>query len=752
MLAKSIMVKGIVQGVGFRPFVYQLAADLSLKGTVKNSSFGVSIHLEGNPVNIDCFLQELTFRPPRLSQIEEILIEPAEIQGYDSFNILKSTFANEALTLLSPDIAMCPECLEDIRNVKDNRRSHYAFTNCTNCGPRFSIIKALPYDRPFTTMEDFKMCPVCKTEYENPLNRRFHAQPTCCINCGPKLTLLDNKGIPLTTSDPILETQRLLKEGYIIAVKGIGGFHLICDAHSSEAISTLRCRKKRPSKPLALMLKDLGTVLQYCCLNAKEQEILLGPKKPILLLKKKNKKLPYAIAFDNPNLGVMLPYTPLHYMLFGDSLTALVATSANYSGMPMLYENNEALEQLATVADYFLLHNRDIHIPVDDSVVKVVLEQERVIRPARGYAPYTFHVISDQILALGSEFKNTFCISKLNHCFMSQYIGDIDTVETMAHLTDTITHLKTLYNIMPQVIAYDQHPHFWHKDYLEAYTGKKIGVYHHHAHIVSCLAENHIDDSVIGIAFDGIGYGTDGRLWGSEFLLCNKKEFQRVGHLNYFKMPGGDRAAVWPWRMAISLLYETFGDALDAVLPSYLNPIEAAPIVFMLKNNIRSPLCCSMGRLFDGVAALLGFSTQITYEAQACIYLENLATSSPATEAIYLYELTEADGIWQIDYTVLIREIVKDLQAGTLACVISRKFHNTLCAAALDLCKHLRQSFKLNKVALSGGVFQNELIFTKLYNLLISSDFDVITHKLVPCNDSGLSLGQLVIASELIKE
>ncbi|MDF2878228.1 MAG: carbamoyltransferase HypF [Clostridia bacterium] len=752
MLAKSIMVKGIVQGVGFRPFVYQLAANLSLKGTVKNSSFGVSIHLEGSPVNIDCFLQELNLHPPQLSHIEEILIQPAEIQDYDSFNILKSTFTNEALTLLSPDIAMCPECLEDIRNIKDTRRSHYAFTNCTNCGPRFSIIKALPYDRPFTTMEDFKMCPACKTEYENPLDRRFHAQPTCCTNCGPELTLLDHKGIPLVISDPVLETRQLLKAGYIVAVKGIGGFHLICDASSSKAISTLRHRKKRPTKPLALMLKDRGTVLQYCCLSDEEEKVLLGPKKPILLLKKKNKKLPYTIAFDNPNLGVMLPYTPLHHMLFDDSLVALVATSANHSGMPMLYENHEALEQLATIADYYLLHNRTIHIPVDDSVVKVVLEEERVIRPARGYAPYTFHVDSDQVLALGSEFKNTFCISKQNYCFMSQYIGDIDTVETLRHLTHIINHLKTLYNIVPQAIAYDHHPHFWHKDYVEAYTGKKIGVYHHHAHIVSCLAENHIEDTVIGIAFDGVGYGSDGRLWGSEFLICNKKEFQRVGHLNYFKMPGGDRATVWPWRMAISLLYESFGEALDTVLPSYVTSNETAPLLSMLKNNIRSPLCCSMGRLFDGVAALLGFSSSISYEAEACIYLENLASSSPATEALYLYNLTETDGIWVIDYTVLIRDIVKDLQSGTLTCIISRKFHNTLCVFTLDLCQHLRQSFKLNKVALSGGVFQNELLFTRLHHLLISNDFDVITHKLVPCNDSGLSLGQLVIASELIKE
>ncbi|MDF2613791.1 MAG: carbamoyltransferase HypF [Clostridia bacterium] len=752
MRGLDIVVKGIVQGVGFRPFVYQLAKSLNLNGTVKNSSSGVYIHLEGTNHNIALFLDELRTHPPRLSKIEEILIDPSTAAGHTSFTIQGSTFEEQAITLVSPDIAVCPDCLNDINNVNENRRFHYAFTNCTNCGPRFSIIKHLPYDRPYTTMQTFNMCPSCQSEYENPLDRRFHAQPTCCSTCGPSLSLLDHKGIPLSATDPVAKTRALIKAGYIIAVKGLGGFHLICDGTSYKAAETLRHRKHRKTKPLALMMKNLGTVRKYCCLNTKEEEILLGNKKPILLLKKKNELLPYNISFDNHYLGIMLPYTPLHSMLFDETLSVLIATSANHSGMPMLFRNEEALGELADIADYFLMHNRDIHIPVDDSVVKVILGEERVIRPARGYAPFNIHFNSNGVLAVGSELKNTFCLSKQNYCFMSQYIGDMSIVETLEHFIHNVNHFKSLYNINPNLIVYDYHPSFSYQDYLDKLSGYKVGTFHHHAHIASCLAENNVKESVIGIAFDGVGYGEDGKTWGSEFLICNTKEFKRVGHLSYFKMPGGDMAAIWPWRMAASLLYETFDDALEDVLPYYLTTKPIKPVLAMLKSNISCPLGCSMGRLFDAVAALLGFDDKVSYEAEAAVYLENLALSSMDTDCVYHYNLQKINGVWIIDYISIIKEIIYDLQNDTLHTFISRKFHNTLCAASAALCLELRKSYDINKVALSGGVFQNELLLTHLYDLLNKNDFEVFTHKLIPCNDSGLSLGQLVIASELTRK
>ncbi len=783
----NVRVKGIVQGVGFRPFIYQLAHLHQLSGSVQNNSSGVFIHLEGAMQNIECFLGDLTTKAPPLSKIDTVHTEPAKTEGCMGFRILKSSLNEGQITLLSPDIAVCQDCLSDIHNTAAVKRFKYAFTNCTNCGPRFSIIKALPYDRPSTTMKDFPMCPECHKEYENPLDRRFHAQPTCCSLCGPQLTLMDAHGNTIPTEDPIYQVRLFLKAGCIVAAKGLGGFHLLCDGMSDETILSLRRRKKRPSKPLALMMKDLGTVLQYCCLDEKEKEILLGNKKPILLLKKRNHTLPHSISFDYPDLGVMLPYTPLHHMLFDETLSVLVATSANHSGLPMLYKNEDALLELKDVADYFLVHNRDIHIPVDDSVVKVMLGEERVIRNARGYAPVSFDLnlshsssplnkeqtrkndalsnnqetrtensnslsAENEMLALGSEFKNTFCISKENLCFMSQYIGDLANAETLSHFTYNVNHFKTLYNINPKVIAYDYHPSFSYQDEVKDDSAEKVGVYHHHAHLAACLAENKIDNEVIGIAFDGIGYGNDGTLWGSEFLICDTKHFKRAAHLNYFKMPGGDKAALWPWRMGISLLYETFGEETFRLLPSHLIQKDSSFILSMLKNNTMSPLCCSMGRLFDAVAALLGFTHQISYEAEAAIYLENLAHASPLHNDTYSFIINKTTNVWVIDYRCLIREIVFDLNLGILHTIISRKFHNTMSAATLEICQGLRKEYHINHVALSGGVFQNEILFSRLCHLLVQNGFIVFTHKLVPCNDSGLSFGQLVVASRQIRE
>lgn len=751
MEGKHIIVKGIVQGVGFRPFVYNLALKNNLKGNVKNTVNGVYINIEGQLEEINIFLHNLKHNPPKLSKIDQIKIKDKYINNYKGFEILNSKTEEGGITLLSPDIAVCNDCIDDIYNKKDQRRYRYAFTNCTNCGPRFSIIKSLPYDREKTTMKDYKMCSTCEEEYKNPLNRRFHAQPTCCRQCGPKLSLIDSKGNLVKCIDEINEAKNLLKQGKVLAIKGIGGFYLVCDAKNKTSIQIIRDKKNRKSKPLALMMKDINVVNEYCYINDKEKSILLGNKKPILLLKKRNEKLPNNIAFENINLGTMLPYTPLHHLLFDDELNVLIMTSANISKEPIIYENDKALSELSSIVDYYLIHDRDINLSVDDSVVKVVLDEEVVIRNGRGYSPMSFKKAIGNVFAFGSYLKNTFSISKDNYIFMSPYIGDMDTFESLNNFETKFSYIRNIYDIDIDLIVYDKHPNLWNNKYLSYFNCKKVAVYHHHAHVVSCMFENKIKDKVIGLAFDGNGYGYDGNTWGSEFLICDYKNFKRVGHLNYMKMPGGDNATKEPWKMGISFMYDTFKEDIERYIPKEIINKKYKTIISMIKNNINSPLTSSMGRLFDGVSSLVGFNDKISFEGEACIYLENIAYKSQKIKDYYNYNINYTDDKFLINTSEIIKGIIEDIKNEVDKSIISMKFHNSILEISYEICEKLRNIYKINKVVLSGGVFQNDILLTNLHNKLIDNNFEVFTHKLIPCNDSGISIGQIIIGSEMIK-
>lgn len=751
MVRKYIVVKGIVQGVGFRPFVYKIAVKNNLKGWVNNTSKGVFIDLEGSDDNIESFLYSLQHEAPPLAKINEVFIEEREIRNYSNFEIKYSIEdGEEPVVLIPPDVSICDKCLGEINNP-NNKRYRYPFTNCTNCGPRFSIIEKLPYDRPVTTMKAFKMCSKCEEEYKNPLDRRFHAQPNACSECGPKLQLLDNEGKEIKCDDEIQEAISMIKKGKIIAIKGIGGFHLVCDGTNEKVINILRDRKKRPKKPLAVMMKDLNTVKEYCVVDDIEEKVLKSYKRPIILLDKINdSKLPCELAPDNNTIGVMLPYTPLHYLLFEEDIKVLVMTSANVSGQPMIYENHEAVSKLKNIVDYFLVHDRDIYIPVDDSVCRVILGEERVIRPSRGYTPISFALNSGKkVLAYGSHLKNTFAIANEENGFISQYIGDMENLETINNFERNLMHFKDLYKIEPDVIAYDMHPNYWSKNLVDIEEIKKVPVQHHHAHIVSCMFENDVSDTVIGVALDGTGYGVDEKIWGCEFLICNYREFKRVGHLNYFHIPGGESAIKEPWKVLVSILYKTYGKNMYELLPKSIDINKAKILEKMVLENINSPLCSSMGRLFDGVAALLGFDRASTFEGEAAIYLESICDKSE--KGYYQCNIDYNDNNYVINTNELIIGIVKDLNDNLNKGKIARKFHNTLIKIIIVMCSKVRVDNGVNKVALSGGVFCNEILLTGTYKGLISEGFDVYTHRKVPSNDSGISLGQLVIGRERVK-
>ncbi len=720
-----------------------------MNGWVKNTSKGVYIDIEGKESNINKFIYNLKHKPPTLSKIEEIIIEDKKIINHKKFEI-KHSDKEDAITLISPDIGICDECLNDIKDIR-NRRYKYPFTNCTNCGPRFSIIKKLPYDRDSTTMNEFEMCDKCKYEYKNPLDRRFHAQPNACQICGPKVELIDNFENKILCNDTIKQTVKLIKQGKIVAVKGLGGFHLVCDAKNKKAIDTLRNRKYRPTKPFALMMKDINTVKKYCNLNKKEENVILSNKRPILLLNKKEQKLPYNIAPDSNKLGVMLPYTPLHYLLFKEGIEVLVMTSANLRKLPIEYKNEDALKKLNNIVDYFLIHNREIYIPVDDSVSRVILGEERVLRSSRGYSPIYMNIENKKdILACGSHLKNTFALSKDKNVFISQYIGDMDNLETYDRFENNVFHYKNIYNINPKIIAYDMHPNYWSSEYVNKQNIEKIAVQHHHAHVVSCMVENKVKDNVIGIAYDGIGYGTDGQIWGSEFLICNYKDFKRVGHINYVSMPGGDVAAKEPWKMAVSYIYKTYKNEIYKNIPPSMNDKNIKPILAIIKNNINSPECSSMGRLFDAVSAVTGYFGKVTFEGEAAILLENRADENECRK--YDYNIECINKKYIINTDKIIKGIIEDVNQGINYSVISKKFHNTVIDFSVKMCNIIAENYNIHKVALSGGVFQNEILLKGIYEKLVSQGFKVYTHKLIPCNDSGICVGQVVIANENSKE
>ncbi len=750
--------RGVVQGVGFRPFVYRLAHQYHLNGRVRNTSGSVDIEVEGAGKAVRNFINDLETKAPPVARIENIKATFHTPSGYTEFRIEPSQSRQGQYQLVSPDIATCADCQEEIFS-SDDRRSGYPFTNCTNCGPRFTIIEDIPYDRPRTTMRKFKMCPQCQREYDDPLNRRFHAQPNACPDCGPGLELADSEGKPVESKNIIKTAGSLLKEGKILAVKGLGGFQLACDATSQKAINTLRDRKRRPSKPLAVMISNLEEIEKHCLVSKEERKLLESPRCPIVLLRwKQSSDIAKAVAPKLKYLGVMLPCTPLHHLLLKEAGLPLVMTSGNLSEEPIAGDNGEALRRLKGIADYFLMHNRDIYARYDDSVYMVEGGEAQAIRRARGYAPYPVFLPfkAKQILACGAGDKNTFCLTRDEHAFLSQHIGDMENEETLEHFENTIQLYKKLFRIEPEIIAYDLHPEYLATKYaLEAGVGLKlVPVQHHHAHIASCLAENGVKETVIGVVLDGTGYGSDGTIWGGEFLLADWKDFKRVGHLEYVPLPGGAAAVKKPYRMALSYLYTLLGEdfSLEGLPLDGLKTAEIEIIKQQLKRKINSPLTSSAGRLFDAVSALAGVRGEIDYEAQAAIELEMIAPDRPDKiktdkAGAYPFSIVEEGGMRVVKLQELLLGVVEDIRNKVPVPEISLKFHHTVAEIVTGMCKLIAKESSIKRVGLSGGVFQNRLLLKLAVATLKREGFEVLTHRLVPANDGGISLGQAVVAN-----
>ena len=754
-----ISVRGVVQGVGFRPFVYQLAIRHNLKGWVCNTSGDVKIEVEGEKRALDRFLDELEALAPPLARLEDVSVTNHAPQGYSGFEIKHSIAEEGKYQLVSPDIATCEPCLGEVLTPSD-RRYRYPFTNCTNCGPRFTIIEDIPYDRPKTTMRSFRMCPQCQREYDNPLDRRFHAQPNACPKCGPSLKLVDNAGNPVPCDDALATAATFLKQGKVLAIKGLGGFLLACDATSEKAVKLLRERKRRPFKPLAIMVATLEDVRKHCLVSEKEEELLTSPQCPIVLLRRKQgSSISPSVAPNLKFLGVMLPYTPLHHVLLRETGLPLVMTSGNLSEEPIAKDNDEALRRLKGIPDYFLQHNRDIYSRYDDSVVIVELNKPQIVRRARGYAPYPVHLPfrTKQVLACGAELKNTFCLTKDNYAFVSQHIGDLENLETMEHFEATLELYQKLFRIQPEIVAYDMHPEYLSTKYARSLGDKQkelrlVPVQHHHAHIVSCMVENGVADKVIGVSFDGTGYGSDGCIWGGEFFIADYKGFERGGHLEYVPLPGGAAAIERPYRMSISYLLTLFGK--DALTPdlAFLKEVSSQELDLIkkqLEKGINSPLTSSCGRLFDAVSALIGIRGKIDYEAQAAIEMEMAADESE--RGSYLFAIVERNGVNIVHLKELFGGIIKDLKSGVSQAGIAMKFHRTMAAVVVQMCQRLAKISGIKKVALSGGVFQNRLLLRLTAAALGEVGFEVLTHSKVPTNDGGVSLGQAVIANFTIR-
>jgi hydrogenase maturation protein HypF len=754
--AARIRVRGVVQGVGFRPFVYQLALSHGLGGWVCNTSEDVRIEVEGPSPGVHGFIARLRSDAPPLARIEEIHWESAEPQGYGVFQIRESLSEEGRYQRISPDIATCEPCLEEILEPTA-RRYRYPFTNCTNCGPRLTIIRDIPYDRPKTTMHPFRMCPDCQREYDDPLDRRFHAQPNCCPRCGPVLELADREGRVIATDDPLALAAESLRAGKILALKGIGGFLLACDATGEAAVQELRRRKRRPFKPLALMMRDLEAIRAACFVSPQEEALLTSSKAPIVLLRRcRADAVAPGVSPNLRDLGVMLPYTPLHHLLMREVGIPLVMTSGNLSEEPIVRDNGEALEKLSPIADLFLLHNRDIYARCDDSVTFVEDGQPRVVRRARGYAPDPVLLPFDtaQVLACGGEIKNTFCITKDRYAFLSQHIGDMENLETLGHFEIMLDLYRKLFRLDPGIVAHDMHPDYLATRYARELKEKDDGlilvpVQHHHAHIVSCMVENGTEPPVLGVAFDGTGYGDDGAIWGSEFLLADYPGATRLGHLEYVPLPGGDAAVRRPYRMAISYLLTLLGEHSLSPDLAFLQDVkeeEVALIRTQIRKGINAPMTSSAGRLFDGVSALIGIRGRIDYEAQAAVELETAAGDAVHDGRLYPYDIVLREGKREIRLGDLFSAVLQDLRDGVSRREISVRFHHSVAAMISAMCRILSRETGIRRVALSGGVFQNRLLLGLTRTYLERERLEVVTHREIPTNDGGISLGQAVIA------
>jgi hydrogenase maturation protein HypF len=774
-----MVLHGAVQGVGFRPFVYRLANAMGIKGWVSNSSQGVFIDAESERNILNRFVIRLEKEKPPLAFIQGMETSFLDVVNYDEFEIRESNSDGEKSAVVLPDIATCPDCLEEIFDPRD-RRYLYPFTNCTNCGPRFSIIKSLPYDRPNTTMQEFEMCEECLEEYENPRDRRFHAQPNACPKCGPRVELWGKSGTILSMHhDAILQAAESIRDGKIVALKGIGGFQLLVDARNDEAVKRLRARKHREEKPFALMFPSLLAVEDECEVSETEERLLLSHEAPIALLKRRKlvgSPIASSAAPRNPYVGAMLPYSPLHHILMREIDFPIVATSGNISDEPICIDEFEALEKLGGIAEVFLVNNRPIERHVDDSVVRVMAGRVQVIRRARGYAPFPIEVENaseDAILAVGGHLKNTIAVNSGKNVFISQHIGDLSTEESFKAFEKVIEDFKSLYEISPKVVAHDLHP-----DYLSTQYARKMikgenlvetqdlasqqGIQHHFAHVASCMAENKLDGEVLGVSWDGTGYGEDGTVWGGEFLKTDGASYDRVATFRSFRLPGSSASVKEPRRTAVGLLYEIFGDELFRM--QNLEPIKAfdkrsLPILKkMLKSGLNSPITTSAGRIFDAVSSILGLRQTVNFEGQGAMELE-FALDGIASNEVYHFAIRENrnqetgdrkyyDPNFVIDWEQMVREIIVDKSEGVSIGLISAKFHNTLSEMILDIAKRVG----LEKVVMSGGCFQNKYLTERTIAVLSENNLKPYWHQRVPPNDGGIPLGQIFVALNRTKE
>ncbi len=739
-----VRVEGIVQGVGFRPFVHRLATEQGLSGHVGNDAQGVVIEVQGDPARLEDFVRAVREHPPPLALIEGLTATPVPTRDTTGFRITGSDSSGAATTLVSPDMATCDDCLRELFDPAD-RRYRYPFLNCTSCGPRFTIVTGVPYDRARTTMASFAMCTACRREYEDPADRRFHAQPTCCPQCGPQLALVDASGAPVP-QDPLEAAVQLLRDGAVLAVKGLGGYHLATIADDEAAVAALRARKHREDKPFALLCADLPAAETLVTVAPAAAALLTGPPRPIVLLPRRpGAEVAAAVAPGSRNLGVMLPYTPLHHLLVRAVACPLVLTSGNVSDEPIAYDDADARHRLAAVADAFLVHDRPIRTRTDDSVLRLVRGGPQPVRRSRGFAPAPVTLplaVRRPVLGCGGELKNTFALARGRHAFVSHHVGDLENAETLRAFVDGVAHLRTLFAIDPEVVAHDLHPEYLSTKWALAQDDVElVAVQHHHAHVVSCLVDNGVTEPVIGVAYDGLGYGADGTLWGGEVLVADLAGFTRAAHLEPVPMPGGARAVREPWRMAVAWLHTAYGDSLPdppAVRDRHGSRWDE---VAALARSVLSPMTSSAGRLFDAVAALCGVRDAVTYEGQAAVELEQAADPDERGT----YAMTVAEGL--LRGSDLVRGVVDDLRAGTPVPVVATRFHRGLVAGTARACGQVRSGTGLSTVALSGGVFQNELLTRWIVERLEHDGFRVLTHCRVPPNDGGISVGQVAVAA-----
>jgi hydrogenase maturation protein HypF len=748
----AVRVQGVVQGVGFRPFVYSLATRLGLGGLVGNDVDGVFAEVEGEPAAVEDFLAALARDAPPLARIERITTVAMRPHGTASFSIAPSPPGGpQRRTLVSADTATCADCLAELADPGD-RRFGYPFINCTNCGPRFTIVRDVPYDRPRTTMAPFTMCERCAAEYHDPADRRFHAQPVCCPACGPALTLLDPAGAAVP-GEPLATAAARLRRGQVLAVKGLGGYHLAVDASSEAAAAALRARKHREDKPFAVMVPDVAAARRLCEVDQAAADLLASSRRPIVLLPRRPGPgaggVAAAVAPGNRQLGLMLPYTPLHHLLLADLAGPMVLTSGNVSDEPIVYRDDEVRPRLGGIADAFLTHDRAIEVRTDDSVARVFAGRGTMIRRSRGYVPEPLDVavrFPRPVLACGAELKSTFCLARENHAFVSHHIGDLENAETLRSFTEGIEHFRRLFDITPEVVAHDLHPDYLSTKYAADLAGVDLlGVQHHHAHIASCLADNRAAGPVIGVAFDGTGYGTDGTIWGGEFLIADRAGFERAGHLEAVPMPGGAAAIRQPWRMAAAYLDAAYSGGPPGDLDvARRNEGHWPHVLTMARRGVNAPVTSSAGRLFDAAAAILGVRDAINYEGQAAVELEQLA--DPAEADRYGIRIVP-DYPFRAQGQDLVRAVAEDLAAGFAPGRIAARFHGGVAGLITDGCQLLRERHGLSTVALSGGVFQNLLLLRTVTDGLERRGFRVLVHSRVPCNDGGISLGQAVVAA-----